>query len=160
MEKLKLIKCWKTLLLLIGMSMFSGTIFAQGITLRGKVVDSKGEALIGATVKVTASPATATTTNISGDFTLRVPLNTTKITISYVGYISTDKQVSPNSGNLGEIPLAQDANSLNEVVVVGYGVQTKRDITGATTSIDAASLAEVPSTNVANQLEGKVAGLD
>ena len=68
MEKLKLIKCWKTLLLLISMSLFSGTIFAQGITLRGKVVDQKGEPLIGATVKIKATPATATTTNISGDF--------------------------------------------------------------------------------------------
>lgn len=160
MEKLKLTKCWKTMLLLIGMSLLSGTIFAQSITIRGKVVDSKGEALIGATVKIKAAPTTATTTNISGDFTLRVPSNTTTITVSYIGYVSLDLAIKPNSSNLGQIPLANDANSLSEVVVVGYGVQNKRDITGATTSVDAAQLQEIPSNNVVNQLQGKVAGLD
>ncbi|MDB5009967.1 MAG: TonB-dependent receptor [Mucilaginibacter sp.] len=160
MEKLKLIKCWKTLLLLISMSLFSGTIFAQGITLRGKVVDQKGEPLIGATVKIKATPTTATTTNISGDFTLHVPASTTAITISYIGYVSVDVPVKPNSSNLGSIPLANDANSLSEVVVVGYGVQNKRDVTGATTSVDAAQLAEVPSSNISSQLQGKVSGLD
>jgi len=160
MERLKLIKCWKTMLLLICMSLFSGTIFAQGITLRGKVVDNKGEPLIGATVKVTASPATATVTNISGDFTLRVPSNTTQITISYIGYVSATKQITANSSNLGEIPLAQDANSLSEVVVVGYGTLKRSDVTGTVATVDAKSLQEVPATNVFQQLQGKVAGLD
>ena len=160
MEKLKLIKSWKTLLLLICMSLFSGTIFAQGITLRGKVVDDKGEALIGAKVAVTTAPATAASTNISGDFTLKVPADTKSITISYIGYKSVDMPIKSNSGNLGEIPLAVDANSLSEVVVVGYGTQQKRDVTGSTVSVDAASLQEVPSAGVVNQLEGKVAGLD
>jgi TonB-linked SusC/RagA family outer membrane protein len=160
MEKLKLTKCWKTMLLLISMSLISGTIFAQSITIRGKVVDSKGEVLIGATVKVKAAPATATTTNISGDFVLRVPANTTTITISYIGYVSLDLAIKPTSSNLGQIPLANDANSLSEVVVVGYGVQNKRDITGSVTTVDEATLKEVPATNVTSQLEGKVAGLD
>lgn len=160
MEKIKLIKCWKTLLLLLCMSLFSGTIFAQGITIRGKVVDSKGEPLIGATVKVKAAPATATATNISGDFTLRVPAGTTEITVSYIGFVSVDIPIKPTSTNLGQIPLANDANSLTEVVVVGYGVQNKRDITGATASVDAKSLSEVPSNNISSQLQGKVSGLD
>src|SRR5476651_855367 len=121
MEKLKLIKYWKTLLLVIGMCMFSGAIFAQDITLRGKVVDDKGEALIGAKVAVTATPGTATSTNITGDFTLKVPASTTSITVSYIGYKSVTLPVKANSGNLGEIPLATDANNLSEVVVVGYG---------------------------------------
>jgi TonB-linked SusC/RagA family outer membrane protein len=160
MERIKLIKCWKTLLLLIGMSLFSGTIFAQGITIRGHVTDSKGEPLIGANVHIKATPATAASTNISGDFVLRVPANTTMLTVSYIGYVSLDIPITPSSGNLGQIPLANDANSLSEVVVVGYGVQNKRDITGATTSVDAAQLAEIPATNISSQLEGKVAGLD
>jgi len=160
MEKLKLTKCWKTLLLLIGMSLFSGTIFAQSITVHGHVVDEKGEPLIGASVKVKSSPATATTTNISGDFSLRVPSNTSAISISYVGFVTFNVAIKPNSSNLGSIPLANDANSLTEVVVVGYGSQNKRDVTGATVTVDAKSLSEVPSSNVIDQLKGKVAGVD
>jgi len=147
-------------MLLMCMSLFSGTIFAQGITLRGKVVDNKGEALIGATVKVTASPSTAAVTDISGNFTLRVPSNTTQITISYIGYVSVNKTITANSSNLGEIPLAQDANSLSEVVVVGYGTLKRQDVTGTVATVDAKSLQEVPATNVFEQLKGKVAGLD
>lgn len=84
-------KCWKTLLLLIGFSLFSGALFAQSHTITGKVVDEKGEPLIGATVKVTASPTIAASTNISGDFTLNVPANTSQITITYVGYVTLIK---------------------------------------------------------------------
>src|SRR5476649_2597589 len=160
MEKLKLNKCLKAMLLLVSMIMISGTIFAQTITLRGKVVDVNGEGLIGADVKVTASPATHVTTNISGDFTLRVPAGTTKITVTYIGYVSLDVAITPKSGDLGNLTLAQDANSLSEIVIVGYGQQVKRDVTGATVTIDEKSLAEVPAGNVVSQLEGKVAGLD
>jgi TonB-linked SusC/RagA family outer membrane protein len=160
MEQLKHFKRWKTLLLLLGMSMFSGIIYAQSLTITGKVVDSKGAPLIGATVKVTTSPTTATTTNISGDFTLRVPAGTKQINISYIGYIGISKDIPGKGGNLGQIPLANDANSLNEVVVVGYGTQTKRDVTGATATVDAKTLAETPMPNFVDQLKGRVAGLD
>jgi len=160
MEQLKLFKRWKTLLLLLGMSMFSGIIYAQNITITGHVTDSKGEPLIGATIKVTASPATATTTNISGAFSLIVPPATKQITISYVGYVSITKDVPATGRNLGQIPLANDANSLSEVVVVGYGTQNKRDVTGATFTVDAKTLAETPTPNFVDQLKGKVAGLD
>jgi len=160
MEKLKLINCWKTLLLLICMSLFSGTIFAQGITIHGHVADNNGEPLIGATVKVKASPSTATTTNISGDFSLRVPSGTTVITISFLGFTPSDITINSTSGNLGSIKLAPDNNSLSEVVVVGYGTLKRADVTGTVATVDAKSLQEVPSANVFDQLKGKVAGLD
>jgi len=160
MEKLRLIKGWKTLLLLFCMSLFSASIFAQGTTLRGKVVDQKGEPLIGAKVAVTASPATATATSVTGDFSLRVPAGTNKITISFVGYVSLDVNITPGKSDLGQIPLAQDQTNLNEVVVVGYGTLKRADVTGTVATVDAKSLQEVPSANVFQQLQGKVAGLD
>ncbi|HEY0246342.1 MAG TPA: SusC/RagA family TonB-linked outer membrane protein, partial [Mucilaginibacter sp.] len=140
--------------------MFSGTIFAQGITIRGKVVDDKNEPLIGATVKVKASPTTATTTNVAGDFTLRVPENTTIVTVSYIGYVSSDITLKPGTTTLGNIILANDANSLNEVVVVGYGAQNKRDVTGSIAQVSASTLQESPSSNFVDELKGRTAGVD
>ncbi|MGZ3756810.1 MAG: SusC/RagA family TonB-linked outer membrane protein [Mucilaginibacter sp.] len=160
MEKLKLIRGWKTLLLLVCMSLFSATIFAQGTTLRGKVVDQKGEPLIGAKVAVTASPATGTATNITGDFTLRVPAGTNKITISYIGYVSLDLNITPGKSDLGQITLAQDQTNLSEVVVVGYGTLKRADVTGTVTTIDNKVLQEIPASNVFQQIQGRVAGLD
>ncbi len=160
MEKLRLIKCWKTLLLLFSISMISGTIFAQTVTLHGRVTDQKGEALIGATVRVAGSSNGGTNTDISGNFTLRTGADTKSLTISYVGYVSQSVAVKPGTTNLGNIILANDANSLNEVVVVGYGTQQKRDITGATSSIDNKTLSETPTPNFVDQLKGKLAGVD
>jgi TonB-linked SusC/RagA family outer membrane protein len=161
MEKLRLIKSWKALLLLVCMSMFSASIFAQGgVTLKGRVVDQQGGPLIGAKVAVTASPATATATNVTGDFILRVPANTTKITISYIGYVTLDLAVPAGKSELGQIALATDQNNLSEVVVVGYGTVKKADVTGTAVTVDAKALQEVPASNAFDQLKGRVAGVD
>lgn len=160
MEKLKLIKCWKTLILLISIISFSGSTFAQTVTLHGHVTDQKGEALIGATIRVGGTTNGGTTTDISGNFNLRTDANTRSLTVSYVGYITLTVPVKPGTANIGNIILASDANNLNEVVVVGYGVQNKRDVTGATVSVDPKTLAETPSPNVIDALKGRVAGLE
>jgi len=153
-------KCWKTLLLLIGFSLFSGALFAQSHTITGKVVDEKGEPLVGATVKVTASPTIAASTNISGDFTLNVPANTSQITITYVGYVTLNKNIIRATSNIGTIRLAKNANTLSDVVVVGYGTLRRQDVTGTVASVDAKTLQEIPASNVVQQLQGRVAGLD
>jgi TonB-dependent starch-binding outer membrane protein SusC len=159
MEKLKLIKCCKTLLLLIGISLFAGKIYAQNNTLRGRVMDQKGEALIGATVKVTGTQ-NGVTTDVSGNFVLPAAANTTSISVSYIGYVTLNVPVKSGATNLGNIILSADANSLDEVVVVGYGTLKRQDVTGTVVTVDAKSLQEVPATNVFTQLQGKVAGLD
>jgi hypothetical protein len=69
MIKVKLIQCWKTMMITITVSLFSLSLFAQNLTLRGKVVDEKGETLLGATVKIPGT-TTGATTNNSGEFTL------------------------------------------------------------------------------------------
>lgn len=160
MEKLKLINYWKTLLLLIGISLFAGKIYAQNTTLRGRVVDQKGEALIGATVKAAGSQDQGTTTDVAGNFALPVSASTRSITVSYIGYVTLDVPVKAGTTNLGNIVLNSDANSLSEVVVVGYGTLKRQDVTGTVVTVDAKSLQEIPAANVFNQLQGKVAGLD
>jgi TonB-linked SusC/RagA family outer membrane protein len=160
MEKLKLIKCCKTLLLLIGISLFAGKIYAQNNTLRGRVIDQRGEALIGATVKTTGAQSQGVTTDVAGNFVLPAAANTTSISVSYIGFVTLNVPVKSGTTNLGNIVLTADANSLDEVVVVGYGTLKRQDVTGTVVTVDAKSLQEIPASNVFVQLQGKVAGLD
>lgn len=158
MEKLKLIKCWRIMLLLLGMSFISGSIFAQNTTISGKVVDEKGSPLAGATVKLKAAQE-ATTTDIKGNFSLQLPPNITAIEVSYIGYYSQTISVKPSSKNI-TIKILPNPNNLNEVVVVGYGTQKKRDVTGAIVTVSASTLAEAASSDIVSELKGRVAGVD
>src|SRR5471030_3157716 len=158
MKKLKLINCCRTMLLIISISLFSATLYAQTISVKGKVVDEQGEAVIGATVKL-KSHAGATTTDINGNFAIQVPANENTLVVSYIGYKTQEILVTNATNNL-RITLTVNASSLNEVVVVGYGTQRKRDITGAIGSITEDQLQAVPSDNVIDQLKGRMAGVD
>ncbi len=147
------------MLITLLVNIISLSLSAQNIALRGKVVDEKGEALAGATVKVSGT-TTATTTSASGDFTLNVPAGTTKITISFIGYLDYEKVLTKGVKNLGNIALSPDSKNLNEVVVVGYGTLRRQDVTGTVATIDATTLKEIPASNAFDQLKGRVAGLD
>jgi TonB-linked SusC/RagA family outer membrane protein len=159
MQKLQLIKFWKIFLITVSLNIFSFSLFAQTISLRGRVVDEKGEALIGATVKASGS-ATATTTNLNGDFVLNVPARTNKIIVSFIGYTDYGKTLAPGVTNLGTITMVSNTNSLSEIVVVGYGTLKREDVTGTVATVDAKVLKEIPASNVIDQLKGRVAGLD
>ena len=158
MEKLKLIKCWRVLLLLLSMSFVSGSLFAQNTTITGRIVDEKGEAVIGATIKLKAHQG-ATATDIYGKFSIHLPADENTLVVSYIGYNTQEVHVTSKTNNI-KIALTANANSLNEVVVVGYGTQRKRDVTGAISSISEEALAAVPSDNVVDQLKGRIAGVD
>ncbi|SDT15409.1 TonB-linked outer membrane protein, SusC/RagA family [Mucilaginibacter mallensis] len=158
MEKLKLMKCWKTMFILLCMSLISVPIFAQSSTVTGKVIDEKGETIIGATVKLKSHPS-ATSTGPNGKFSISVPAGENALVISFIGYNTQEVHITPQSNNL-KITLIANANSLNEVVVVGYGTQKKRDVTGAISTISQEALAAVPSDNVIDQLKGRLAGVD
>ncbi len=158
MKKLKLIKCWKTLLLLIGMSLFSGPLFAQNPAITGRVIDEAGQPLIGATVELKGAKG-ATSTDINGRFSLELPSNVNTITVSYLGYYSKDVAVKQSDRNI-TVGLIQNPSNLNEVVVVGYGAQKKRDVTGALTQVSGQTLAEAPASDIVSQLKGRTAGVD
>lgn len=159
MKKLKLIKCLETMLLIIGISIFSATtVCAQGTTLTGKVVDEKGTPLIGATVRLKGAQG-ATTTDVNGNFTINLPPRTTAITVSYIGYLTKDVLVRRGTNNV-EVALTPDPNSLSEVVVVGYGTLKREDVTGTVATVNNKTLQEIPASNVVDQLKGRVAGVD
>lgn len=157
MEKIKLIKLLKTIVMLLFLTFLSANTFAQNSTLKGKVTDEKGAPLPGAIVRIKSGTA-STSTDANGLFSLSISGKGATIVVSYIGYSA--KELPVTSAQNISVSLAPEANSLNELVVVGYGTQRKRDVTGAVASISSATLAEVPATNVINQLEGRVAGVD
>ncbi|HTI91085.1 MAG TPA: TonB-dependent receptor [Puia sp.] len=122
----------------------------------GKVLDEKGQPLVGASVRIKGSK-TGTSTDASGSFTLEVPDNTTLI-ISYLGY--EDKEVAASGTAPLNISLKLAANSLNEAVVVGYGTQKKVNLTGAIATVNAEKLEGRPMVNLADGLEGLIPNLN
>ena len=128
----------------------------QTIKVSGQVVDQSGEALIGATVKVKGAQ-TGAITDYDGNFQLDAPANATLV-VSYVGY--KDREIAVRGrANLNQIELESDAMMLDQVVVVGYGVQKKADLTGSVSIVNADELKRVSHSNISSMLEGKVAGV-
>ncbi|MBR5350336.1 MAG: TonB-dependent receptor [Prevotella sp.] len=123
----------------------------------GTVVDANGEAVIGASVVVKGT-STGTVTDLDGNFTIpNVPQNGSLV-VSYVGYATQTVPVGGKSSI--NITLQEDRQLLDDVVVVGYGVQKKRDVTGALTRVGEKELNSKPVNNAFEALQGKAAGVD
>ena len=147
----------RILLLLLCLLTFN-TLYAQErITVSGKITDaSNGQPLIGAGVLVKGT-GTGTQTNLEGDFTLaNVPSNATLV-VNYLGY--QQLEVAVNNQTTLNIQLQANTTSLDEVVVIGYGTASRRDLTGSITTVKGAEVAERPSTNPVSSIQGKVAGV-
>ncbi|MGI4870853.1 MAG: SusC/RagA family TonB-linked outer membrane protein [Janthinobacterium lividum] len=134
----------------------STTSVMQDITVAGRVVDSKGEGLPGVTVLVKGTTIGAST-GPDGEFTLKVPESSTLV-FSSVGFAKKELPVTSATTTL-KITLVDDAQALNDVVVVGYGTQRKGDVTGAIASFDAQNLTDRPITRVDQALVGQLAGV-
>ena len=131
---------------------------AGQVTITGTVLDSSGEPLVGASVKVVNS-GIGISTNIDGEFSLKVPANCT-VEVSFVGCISQRLKVTPANTNF-TVTLQDDAAALDEVVVVGYGQQKKVNLTGSVSSINVGTIAETrPLTNISQALAGLAAGVN
>ena len=116
-----------TLLMLMAICLSS---FAQKIAISGKVVDTNGEELIGASVFVKGNTAIGTVSDLSGEFKLNVPSENSTVVVSYVGMVTKEFKVGKK--RQFNVALAED-NQLQEVVVVGYGQQKKASVVGAIT---------------------------
>lgn len=147
-------RCYLILLLLC----FVPTLYAQSnLSISGSVKDESGLEIIGASIAVKGTTKGALT-DLDGQFTLGdVPVNSTLV-ISYIGYISQHIKVT-NASPL-KITLKEDVYTLDDVVVVGYGVQRKSDLTGAVSSIKPGdAIKSVPSGNISDAMQGKMSGL-
>ncbi|WP_020529735.1 SusC/RagA family TonB-linked outer membrane protein [Flexithrix dorotheae] len=124
----------------------------------GKVTDSEtGEPLIGASVIVQGSNL-GTITDINGSFKLSIPDDAQNLVFSYVGYERTEVPIGDRT--LFNISLNTDMSSLNEIVVVGYGIQKKADVTGSIGSVNKKDFNQGIVTNPGQLLQGKVAGVN
>lgn len=145
----------KHLFLLLTLLSFSLTALAQQ-KVTGKVKDSSGEPVIGASVVVKGNNTMGTITDFDGNFMLDVPAKSVLV-ISYIGYVT---QEVPTAGKKSlEIILKEDTKTLDEVVVIGYGTQRKGDVTSSVASVKADNFVKGAVKDVGQLIQGKVAGL-
>ncbi len=137
--------------------LFQGLLLAQNnITISGTVLDSQGQPLPGASV-VLQGTTTGIQTDFDGNYRLEnVPSNGTLV-FSYVGF--TTQNIPITNRTTIDVTLQEDTQSLDEVVVVGYGTQKKADLTGSIATVDAEEIEKTPSANPVQSLQGKVAGV-
>lgn len=146
----------KKLLLLLWL-LSSLVVNAQtGKTVSGKVTDEAGAPLEGVSVTVSGR-ATGTATNGEGRFRISVQSDTAQLTFSYTGML--DQTIRVGTRNAIDIVLTRADKVLDQVVVVGYGTQKRRDVTGAVVSIKPADLENMPNVNIVQSLQGKLPGL-
>ena len=139
--------------LLLGLFLSVGA-FAQQIAVKGHVKDATGEPIIGATIRV-AGMQTGVVSDFDGNFMIQASQGQT-LSVSYVGYQTANVAVAPNV----VVTLQDDATMLNDVVVIGYGVAKKSDLTGSVTALKPDSKNKGLVVNAQDMLAGKVAGVN
>ncbi|WP_289127722.1 TonB-dependent receptor [uncultured Bacteroides sp.] len=141
---------------LIGM-LLPMCMFAQQITVQGVVKDQTGETVIGASV-MEKGTTNGTITGIDGDFSLNMSPNGTLV-VSFVGYKTQEVQVKGQKQKQLQVVLSEDAEMLDEVVVIGYGTMKKSDLTGAVSSIGNKDIKDSPVSNLGQAIQGKISGV-
>lgn len=152
----KKMKSMRHALLFLLVTLISLSVSAQTQTVKGTVTDKTGETVIGASVVEKGNPSNGTITDIDGNYTLTVPAKAT-IVFSYVGYTTQEAAVKGQS--VINIVMSEDAQALEEVVVIGYGSVKKKDLTGSVATVNSEVLAAVPVASATEALTGKMAGV-
>lgn len=132
------------------------SVSSQKRTVKGFVKDGTGLPVIGANV-VEKGTLNGTITGTDGSFSLQVGENAT-LNISFIGFL--DKTLPVRDGSVMDVVLVEDTQKLDEIIVVGYGTQRKRDLTGAISSVSAEKITEQATTNAVQALQGKIAGVN
>ncbi|NIJ51408.1 TonB-dependent receptor [Dyadobacter arcticus] len=131
-----------------------GTAVDRNIS--GKVVDEKGAGLPGVNILIIGTQQ-GTSTNENGEYRITVPDASASLKFSFIGYVSQEIAVDKETINVSLIP---DVSALKEIVVVGYGTQEKKDITGAVSSVKGADFQNLPSGGAQQALQGRAAGVN
>ena len=153
-DKSKLFRfVWRFLSLLILGVLGVTQVYAQDLTVRGQVLDTHNEPIMGAKV-LQQGTTNGTMTNMDGEFTLKVP-QSSQLEISFVGFKTVIVAAKPRI----TVTLEEDLKLLDEVVVIGYGSVKKKDVTTAITSVSTDDIESRPITSTGQALQGKAAGL-
>ncbi|WP_140937745.1 SusC/RagA family TonB-linked outer membrane protein [Sphingobacterium lumbrici] len=148
--KQKLLSFFLVLTCLVGVS------FAQNRQVSGKVTSATDGAPVSGVSVAVVGTSTATQTDGSGNYSLSVPANSTLL-FSYIGYVS--QRIPVGTQSVLNVQLVDDETSLDEVVVVGYGTQLKRNVTAAVSTIGAKDLKDQPVASIEQALQGRAAGV-
>ena len=135
---------------------FIEPVVLDQITISGTITDENGEALPGATIQEKGT-SNGTITNVEGDYTINVP-ESSVLTFSFVGFET--KEIPINGQSVINVQLNEDVSSLEEVVVVGFGTQRKRDLTGSVVRADIEAFKEQPNVSIVESLQGTIPGLN
>jgi len=129
----------------------------NGTRITGRVLDAKGESLIGVTVSQVDNPRIATVTDMSGTYVLTLPEPNVSLKFTYLGY--KDKIVKVGKELVIDVVLDENVSALNEVVVVGYGTQKKASVVGSITNIEPGKLSMSSSRSMSNSFAGLAPGI-
>lgn len=134
------------------------SVYAQSLTVTGKVVDSEGYEVIGSSVTVKGAVGIGTVTDINGNYTLKVnDASKDVLVFSYVGM--TSQEVKVNMRSVINVTLKADAVMLDEVVAIGYATVKRKDLTGSVASVNSKELSKVPTADITQALAGRMAGV-
>jgi len=136
--------------------LFFSFAFSQQKTVTGRVTDQDSKPLFNATVTAKGTNI-STTTNADGQYSITLPSNANTLIFSYVGYQVNEMSIQGNT--TVSVTMQPQSNSMNEVVVIGYGVSKRRDVTGAVSSVTASQIEKVPVTTLDQALQGRAPGV-
>lgn len=144
------------MLCLAGNTAFASVDLQSTITVNGQVLDEAGKPMPGVNVLVKGT-TTGTSTDTDGNYRITVPDGNAVLVFSFIGYFT--QEITVGNQTVVNISLAPDIETLSEVVVVGYGTQTRASVTGAISSVSADEIAQQPVINVGQALQGRVSGV-
>lgn len=150
-------KTFIRLFCLVMAMLFSRAVYAQVSTVTGTVTDPQQEPLTGVVVTEKGNPANGVITDIDGKYSIKVPAQGTLV-FTYTGFTGQDIDVAGRS--LIDVTMSEDLQSLEEVVVIGYGTMRRKDLTGAVASVKGDDLVANPVSNVAQALQGRLPGVN
>src|SRR5665811_949644 len=155
-QKIKLSVLFSKTLLFLFLFSVSVNVFAQGSFVSGKVTGPSGESLAGVSILVKGT-SRGTSTDNNGNFSLNVTDPNATLIVSYVGFQTMEVNLAGQ--NTITVALVASGKQLDQVVVVGYGTQRKRDITGSSASVKGSEIVNIPALTATQAIQGKVAGV-